>query len=89
MSDLTDFSKTLPQLESVDVEAIPTGLEPGGVSSKNKRGDGTSRKKNIPKGQKSYEERTPQKKSAESKNQEQDNEQAGRSKALILVITNA
>jgi len=50
MSDLTDFSKTLPQLESVDVDEIPTGLESGSISSKMKNSDGTSRKKNIPKG---------------------------------------
>ena len=50
MSDLSDFSKTLPQLETVDVEAIPTGLEPGSGSAKMKVGDAAPRKKNIPKG---------------------------------------
>ena len=50
MSDLSDFSKTSPQLETVDVETIPTGIEPGSGSSKMKGGDGPSRKKNIPKG---------------------------------------
>ena len=50
MSDLSDFSKTSPQLETVDVETIPTGIEPGSGSSKMKGGDGSSRKKNIPKG---------------------------------------
>ena len=50
MSDLSNYSKTLPRLESVDVEAIPTGLEPGSGSSKMNVGDATVRKKSIPKG---------------------------------------
>ena len=50
MSDLSDFSKTSPQLETVDVESIPTGLEPGSGSAKMKVGDAAPRKKNIPKG---------------------------------------
>ncbi len=50
MSDLSDFSKTLPQLETVDVELIPAGIEPGSGSSKIKVGEAAPRKKNIPKG---------------------------------------
>ena len=50
MSDLSDFSKTSPQLETVDVESIPTGLEPGSGSAKMKIGADAPRKKNIPKG---------------------------------------
>ena len=50
MSDLDDFSKTLPKLETVDAEAIPGGLEPGSGSAKLKFGESTGRKKNIPKG---------------------------------------
>ena len=50
MSDLSNYSKTLPRLESVDVEAIPTGLEPGSGSSKMNVSDATVRKKSIPKG---------------------------------------
>ena len=38
MSDLSDFSKTSPQLETVDVESIPTGVEPGSGSAKMKIG---------------------------------------------------
>lgn len=50
MSDLSDFSKTLPQLETVDVESIPAGIEPGSGSSRMKVGEAAPRKKNIPKG---------------------------------------
>ncbi len=50
MSDLSDFSKTLPQLETVDVELIPAGIEPGSGSSRMKVGEAAPRKKNIPKG---------------------------------------
>ena len=50
MSDLDDFSKTVPKLEMVDDEAIPGGLEPGSGKAKSKFGDSTTRKKNIPKG---------------------------------------
>ncbi len=50
MSDLSDFSKNTPQLETVDVESIPTGIEPGRSSAKMKFSDSASRKKNIPKG---------------------------------------
>lgn len=50
MSDLDDFSKTLPKLETVDAEAIPGGLEPGSGSAKLKFGENSGRKKNIPKG---------------------------------------
>ena len=50
MSDLNDFSKTTPKLETVDAESIPAGVEPGSGSSKLKFKESTSRKKNIPKG---------------------------------------
>ena len=50
MSDLSDFSKTLPQLETVDVKSIPSGIEPGSSSARMKFGEAASRKKNIPKG---------------------------------------
>ena len=50
MSDLNDFSKTIPKLETVDAESIPAGVEPGSGSSKLKFKESTSRKKNIPKG---------------------------------------
>ena len=50
MSDLNDFSKTTPKLETVDAESIPVGVEPGRGSSKLKFKESTSRKKNIPKG---------------------------------------
>ena len=50
MSDLSDFSKASRQLETVNVDTIPTGIEPGSGSLKMKGGDGSSRKKNIPKG---------------------------------------
>jgi len=50
MSDLDDYSKTLPKLETVDAEAILGGLEPGSGSAKLKLGESTGRKKNIPKG---------------------------------------
>ncbi len=50
MSDLNEFSKTAPKLETVDAESIPTGVEPGSGSSKLKFKESTSRKKNIPKG---------------------------------------
>ena len=50
MSDLNDFSKTTPKLETVDAESIPVGVEPGSGSSKLKFKESTSRKKNIPKG---------------------------------------
>ena len=29
MSNLNDFSKTTPKLETVDTESIPAGVEPG------------------------------------------------------------
>ena len=45
MSDLDDFSKTLPKLETVDAEAIPGGLEPGSGSAKLKFGENSGRKK--------------------------------------------
>ena len=48
MSDLDDYSKTLPKLETVDAEAILGGLEPGSGSAKLKLGESTGRKKNIP-----------------------------------------
>ena len=50
MSALSDFSKTTPQLETVDVESIPTGIEPGSGSTRMKLGEAAPRKKNIPKG---------------------------------------
>ena len=50
MSDLNDFLKTTPKLETVDAESIPAGVEPGSGSSKLKFKESTSRKKNIPKG---------------------------------------
>ena len=50
MSDLEDFSKTVPKLETVDAEAIPGGLEPGSGTAKSKFGESSTRKKNIPKG---------------------------------------
>ena len=50
MSNLNDFSKTTPKLETVDTESIPAGVEPGSGSSKLKFKESTSRKKNIPKG---------------------------------------
>ena len=50
MSDLSDFSKTTPQLETVDVESIQTGIEPGSGSARMKVGESVPRKKNIPKG---------------------------------------
>ena len=50
MSDLNEFSKTAPKLETVDAESIPTGVEPGSGSSKLKFNESASRKKNIPKG---------------------------------------
>ena len=50
MSDLNEFSKTAPKLETVDAESIPAGVEPGSGSSKLKFKESASRKKNIPKG---------------------------------------
>ena len=50
MSDLSDFSGTTPQLETVDVQSIPTGIEPGSGSGRMKFGEAAPRKKNIPKG---------------------------------------
>ena len=50
MSDLNEFSKTAPKLETVDAESIPSVVEPRSGSSKLKFGENTSRKKNIPKG---------------------------------------
>mgnify|MGYP001433122266 FL=1 len=50
MSDLSEFSKTAPKLETVDAGSIPTGVEPGSGSSKLKFNESISRKKNIPKG---------------------------------------
>ncbi|MCH2385122.1 MAG: acetyl-CoA carboxylase carboxyl transferase subunit beta, partial [Pedosphaera sp.] len=50
MSDLSDFSRTTPQLETVDVQSIPTGIEPGSGSARMKFGEAAPRKKNIPKG---------------------------------------
>jgi len=50
MSDLNEFSKTTPKLETVDAESIPAGVEPGSGSSKLKFKESTSRKKSIPKG---------------------------------------
>ena len=50
MSDLSDFSGTTPQLETVDTQSIPTGIEPGSGSGKMKFGEAAPRKKNIPKG---------------------------------------
>ena len=50
MSDLADFSKTTPQLETVDAQSIPAGIEPGSGSGRMKFGEVASRKKNIPKG---------------------------------------
>jgi len=50
MSDLSEFSKTAPKLETVDAGSIPAGVEPGSGSSKLKFNESISRKKNIPKG---------------------------------------
>ncbi len=50
MSDLNEFSKTEPKLETVDSEISPAAIEPGSGSAKLKFGESTSRKKNIPKG---------------------------------------
>lgn len=50
MSDLNEFSKTEPKLETVDSEISPASIEPGSGSAKLKFGESTSRKKNIPKG---------------------------------------
>ena len=50
MSDLNEFSKTTPKLETVDAESIPAGVEPGSGSSKLKFKESPSRKKSIPKG---------------------------------------
>ena len=50
MSDLNEFSKTAPKLETVDAESFPSVVEPRSGSSKLKFGENTSRKKNIPKG---------------------------------------
>ena len=50
MPDLSDFSGTTPQLETVDVQSIPTGIEPGSGSGRMKFGEAAPRKKNIPKG---------------------------------------
>ena len=49
MSDLSDFTKTTPQLETVDVQSIPTGIEPGSGSGRMKFGEAAARQKNIPK----------------------------------------
>ncbi|MBE87552.1 MAG: acetyl-CoA carboxylase carboxyl transferase subunit beta [Verrucomicrobiales bacterium] len=50
MSDLSEFSKTAPKLETVDAGSIPAGVEPGSGSSKLKFNESISRKKSIPKG---------------------------------------
>ncbi|MDC0065468.1 hypothetical protein OAK15_03300 [Verrucomicrobia bacterium] len=50
MSDLSDFSKTLPQLETVDVESIPSGIEPGSSSARMKFGEAVPPQKKHPQG---------------------------------------
>ena len=50
MSDLSDFSKTTPQLETVDVDSIQTGIEPGSGSARMKVGESVPRKKKHPQG---------------------------------------